>query len=233
MIVEKPLLSVILPVLREGSMIVETLDRLESAAGNYPRETLIVDGDPGGSTIRTISNRKVITLLSVPGRALQMNRGAAAARGDILLFLHADTLLPSGALDLIQEALERPDIAAGAFRLSFDSPHFWLRATAFMASLRTRLTRVPFGDQAIFIRGDIFRALGGYCNIPLMEDVDLMKRLRKRRYKIIILPEKITTSSRKWFRDGVYYTTLRNWTIQVLFALGVPPEKLVRYYYEK
>ncbi len=231
MIPEKPLISVILPVLREEAIINDALDRLDSAAGEYPRETIVVDGDPGGTTTRAITRRGVITLVSPRGRARQMNYGATNARGTILLFLHADTSLPDGAFDRIRTAMALPGIAGGAFRLAFDSGHFWLRATAVMAHLRTRLTRVPFGDQGIFLRADLFRDLGGYRELPLMEDVDLMKRLRKRRGEIIILPEKIITSSRKWFRDGLYYTTLRNWTLQALFAMGVPPEKLVRYYY--
>jgi len=160
-----------------------------------------------------------------------MNRGAEAAKGDILLFLHADTFLPEHAFRLIGEALGGPRFVGGAFDLGIDSPRLLLRLTARCASLKHRLTRVPYGDQGIFLRAGYFRETGGYREIPLFEDVELMRRTRKAGKKIIILPARTRTSPRKWEKDGAVFTILRNWTLQALYLLGVRAESLVKHYY--
>lgn len=159
-----------------------------------------------------------------------MNVGASHARGDILLFLHADTRLPREAFSLIRESLRDLSISGGAFRLAIDSPDPRLRLIARLTTLRSRITRIPFGDQAVFIRKIVFDALGGYREIPVMEDLDLMRRLRVARYPVAILPLAVFTSSRRWEREGIVLGTLRNWVLRGLYYIGVPPFVLAAWY---
>ena len=191
-----------------------------------------MDGDSSGDTIAHISDPNVITLTAPKGRALQMNAGAAKACGDILLFLHADTLLPPKAFPKIVAALSDKRFIGGAFDLKIQNRRWIFRAIGRAASWKHRLTRVPYGDQAIFMLRRYFENMGGYAGIPLMEDVELMRRGKRQDGRINILPEAVTTSSRKWENDGVFYTIIRNWTIQALFLLGVSAEKLEKYYYK-
>ena len=223
-------ISIILPVLNEASAINATITHLRARAADEPVEIIVVDGDPAGSTVSQLRDPGVMTAVSPPGRAIQMNRGAGLASGEVLLFLHADTLLPPDALVLVKAALQDRRIGAGAFELGIDSPRPVFRLTERYVSCRTRLTRVPFGDQAIFIRRSYFESLGGFREIPIMEDVDLMKRIRRRGDRISILPAKVRTSARRWEREGILPCTFRNWTLQLAFALGVKPERLARWY---
>lgn len=224
--------SIIIPVLHEAERINEVLDSLKNAVADVHYEAIVVDGDAAGGTIAGIIDDEVITLITPRGRALQMNAGAARACGEILLFLHADTLLPPNALPKIVEAISDSRFVGGAFDLGIQNRRwiFWL--TGKCASLKHRLTRVPYGDQAIFMRRDYFKTIGGYPEIPLMEDVELMKRVKRQGGCITILREAVATSSRKWEKDGVAYTIIRNWMIQALYLFGVPAEKLVKYYYK-
>lgn len=189
-----------------------------------------MDGDPAGCTRNVIEDKEVITAVSGGGRAGQMNTGAHMASGDVLLFLHADTRLPENALHLAAQALADGSRPAGAFAISFDSDHFWMKATTFMANRRNKITRTPFGDQALFFRRDYFLDIGGYASIPLMEDVEIMRRIKRRGDKIALLPEPVVTSARRWHKEGMYFVTLRNWSLQVLFAWGVSPKKLAAMY---
>lgn len=225
-------ISVIIPVLHEGEQINAVLDALKNAAEDFCHEVIVVDADPDGSTIAHIPDAGVIRLTAPKGRARQMNAGAARACGNILLFLHADTLLPQNAFPKIANALSDGRYIGGAFDLSIQNHRWIFRLTGKCASLKHRLTRVPYGDQAIFIRKDYFKTIGGYPEIPLMEDVELMKRVKRRKDRIVILPDTAATSSRKWEKDGVAYTILRNWILQALYLFGVPAEKLVKYYYK-
>jgi rSAM/selenodomain-associated transferase 2 len=227
------MISVIIPVFHEGEKINEVLDSIKSAASDAPYETIVVDGDSSGDTIAHISDPNVITLTAPKGRALQMNAGAAKACGDILLFLHADTLLPPKAFPKIVAALSDKRFIGGAFDLKIQNRRWIFRAIGRAASWKHRLTRVPYGDQAIFMLRRYFENIGGYDGIPLMEDVELMRRVKRQDGRINILPEAVTTSSRKWENDGVFYTIIRNWTIQALFLFGMPAERLVKYYYKQ
>jgi uncharacterized protein len=227
------MISVIIPVLQEGEQINEILNSLKSAATGTPYEVIVVDGDPAGSTIMYIVDASIITVISPKGRALQMNAGAARAHGDILLFLHADTLLPGQALTNIVKALVDGRFIGGAFDLEIQNSRWIFRIIGRAASWKHRLTRVPYGDQAIFMRRDYFEDMDGYPEIPLMEDVALMKQVKRKGWRIIFLPEAVATSSRKWETDGVAYTILRNWIIQLLYLFGMPVEQLVRYYYKE
>ena len=227
---EAPSISIILPVFHESERINEVLAHLCAEELGCEAEVIAVDGDPAAGTINSITAQAVVKLGSEKGRARQMNSGAAIAKGDILLFLHADTVLPQNALPLVRSAMKDRRIVAGAFTLGIDSPRPLFRITERYVALRTRLTRVPFGDQAIFIRRDYFGAIGGYKEIPLMEDVELIKRIRKRNDRICIVPDKVRTSSRRFEKEGVIYCTVRNMALQIFYALGVAPERLARWY---
>ena len=222
--------SVIIPVLNERAVIRETIDHVRSLERGEAAEIVVADGDPAAGTLRAIPDGSVRKVLSPPGRGAQLNRGAAAATGEVLLFLHADTKLPPDALVLIAETLRDGSLAGGAFDLAIDSPARAFRLIEGVASLRTRLTRIPYGDQAIFLRRERFRAVGGYREIPIMEDVDLMRRLKRSGGRIAVLPARVSTSARRWEREGVLFTTLRNWALVSLFLLGVDPCRLARWY---
>ena len=168
-------ISVIIPVLHEGEKINEILDSIKSIAADVPYEMIVVDGDLSGDTIAHISDSSVITLTTPRGRALQMNAGAANACGDILLFLHADTLLPQKAFPKIITALSNSNFIGGAFDLKIQNHRWIFRIIGRAASWKHRLTRVPYGDQAIFMLRRYFENIGGYAGIPLMEDVELMR----------------------------------------------------------
>jgi rSAM/selenodomain-associated transferase 2 len=225
-----PLISIILPVLNEAERINEILFHLRAQDRDGMSEVIVVDGDPGGSTIDAIRDRGAIKATSEKGRARQMNYGASCASGDVLLFLHADTLLPDTALFRIMKAMEDPGAVAGAFDLGIHTKRIIFRITERYVSLRTRLTRIPFGDQAFFIRREYFEKIDGYRDIPIMEDVELMARIKKRGDRIVIIPDKVMTSARRWEKEGVLYCTFRNWMLQVMYALGTPPERLARWY---
>jgi rSAM/selenodomain-associated transferase 2 len=230
---DKLSISIIIPVLNEGEGIERSLDRLNKCRYDGISEIIVVDGNKKGNTIKLLRDRKVIALKSEKGRAMQMNSGARIACGDILLFLHADTCLPDKAFEQITSVIKTGRYVGGAFTLGFGSQRWALKFIAAVASIRSRITRIPFGDQAIFIKRNYFEKAGGFCDIPLMEDIELMKRIRRRGDAIHIIPLKVTTSARKWEKEGIIHTTLRNWMLQFLYCCGMPSAKLLRYYYTK
>jgi len=218
------------PVLNETNQINPLIEHIHSQGFGRPYEVIVVDGDPQGSTIKVIQDKGAIAITTEKGRGRQMNAGAAAARGKILIFLHADTKLPDNALENISKVLENEKYVGGAFDLGIDSDRIILRYIAARARLRSRLNRIPYGDQAIFIRKSYFDRIGRFKEIPLMEDVELMRRIKKRGDKIFILPDRVKTSPRRWEKEGVFYTTLRNQVLVNLYYLGVNPDKLAKYY---
>jgi rSAM/selenodomain-associated transferase 2 len=222
--------SIIIPVLDETAEINRLIARLKALEGEKASEIIVVDGNPEENTLKMIENDHIRRLSSTPGRARQMNAGAAAATGDILIFLHADTWLPAKALQLIDGVMARPGPVGGAFDLGICSNRLIFRVIALTASLRSRLTRIPYGDQAIFIGRAYFHELGGYPDIPLMEDVAFMQKIKKAGDRIELIPSRVSTSPRRWEKEGVLKTTLRNWTLLSAYYLGVSPEKLARYY---
>jgi rSAM/selenodomain-associated transferase 2 len=225
--------SIIVPVLNEADRINALIEHLHNQGFEFPYEVIVVDGDPRGGTVKAIGSEAVVTVTTEKGRGRQMNAGASVARGDILIFLHADTMLPDGALKKISRALERQDYVGGAFDLKIDSDSLFLRYISVRASLRSRWNRMPYGDQAIFMRKKYFDQIGRFKDILLMEDVELMRRVKKDGRKIHILPDKVTTSARRWQRDGALYTTVRNQVLVALFRLGVSPGRLAKYYWRQ
>ncbi len=223
-------ISIIIPVLHEEASISRLIDHIRSLPADSTLEIIVVDGDPDGGTLRAIRRTGIITAVSAPGRAVQMNRGAALATGHVLLFLHADTFLPHNAFELIHTALKDERCEGGAFDLRIATRRRIFRITEVYVRLRTRITRVPFGDQAIFLRRGYFEKIGGYRCIPIMEDVEIMTRIRKLGGRICIIPEKVITSARRWEKEGILRATLRNWALQLLYLCGIAPERLARYY---
>ena len=222
--------SIIVPAFHEGESIndlIEWLNRLDSDKNS---EIIVVDGDQEKDTLEAIYRNSVIKISSERGRAKQMNAGASIARGEILIFLHADTELPVRALKKIQSLLEQKEYVGGAFDLGIKSNKVIFRVIGTLSSWRSRLNKIPFGDQAIFIRREYFDRIGGYKEIPLMEDVELMRRIKKSRDKIWIFYDRVMTSPRRWEKEGVIYCTLRNWTLQGLYLLGISPHKLAIFY---
>ena len=158
-----------------------------------------------------------------------MNRGAQEATGDVLLFLHADTRLPPSAFHDITTALSDPRRLGGHFDVELDGDHWLLRVVGIMISYRSRLTKVGTGDQAIFIRRQVFEQMGGFLDIPLMEDVAFCRTL-KRMGEVACLRSKVVTSARRWQADGVWRTIVKMWALKLLYLAGVSPTRLKQYY---
>ena len=230
MVGKKCKFSVIVPVLNEAGTINVFIEHLHSLNTHEKIEIIVVDGDPDCQTARAITDKGIVTLSSKQGRARQMNTGAAVAGGEILIFLHADTELPPHALGIISSVMGQRQYMGGAFDLGIKSDRFAFRLIAQVASLRARVTRIPYGDQAIFMRRDFFSRIGGYRDIPVMEDIEIMKRIKKLGGKIYLIPDRVHTSPRRWEKEGILYCTLRNWLLSSLFFLGISPEKLSRFY---
>jgi rSAM/selenodomain-associated transferase 2 len=220
-----PAVSVVVPTLNEAAVLGRTLEALPTGFA----EVVVADGGSTDATVAIAREHGARVTASPPGRGPQMNAGAAAAKGDVLLFLHADTVLPTDAPARIAAALAEAGAVAGAFRLGIDSSDPRLRLIARAANLRTRLTGVPYGDQALFVRRDAFDAAGGFPDVPIMEDVELGRRL-KRLGRIVVVPARVRTSARRWEREGIVRTTLRNAVLITLYLLGVHPRRLARWY---
>jgi len=229
-VARKPDISVVIPVWGEAANIGPLISHLRRIDGGGNCEIIVVDGDRDGGTISAISDPGVVTLTSPQGRSRQMNAGAARANGRGILFLHADTIPPDNAFELIAETLADPRFVGGAFRLFFDSDRVHYRVMSWFVTARSRLFRMPFGDQGIFCAAGYFRSVGGYADIPLLEDVEFSRRLRRLRGRLRILPAGVRTSCRRMEDEGVVRRVATNWLILVLYAIGVPPSRLARSY---
>ncbi len=227
-----PELSIIIPVYHEAHQIQAQLEHIESVGRGVTYEVIVVDGDPAASTLTQIGPdcEHIQGVTAGKGRGSQMNAGAQLAQGHILLFLHVDTRLPDQALQQVQRICHETQSVGGAFDLAIASERMLFKVIGRIASVRSRLTRIPYGDQAIFIRRDIFEAIQGYPNIPIMEDVALMERLKRHRYRIQILPNTVQTSPRRWEKEGILRCTLRNWLLMLLYRVGMPPAILANWY---
>ena len=222
--------SIIVPVFHEGERINELIEYLKRLDSERNVEMIIVDGTEEQDTLKAIHSNNVIRISSEKGRAKQMNAGASVAHGEILIFLHADTELPPHALRKIDSFMERKKYVGGAFDLGIKSDKFIFKIIGNLASIRSRLNRIPFGDQSLFIRRDYFNQIRGYKEIPLMEDMELMRRIKRSGDKIRIFYDRVMTSPRRWEKEGVVYCTLRDWILQVLYFLGISPDKLAKFY---
>lgn len=219
------MIEIIIPTLHEAAHLETLLADLSAREGDV--QITVVDG---GSTDTTweIAGRFPVRRLRAPrGRAAQMNAGARGATGDILLFLHADTLLPPDAFRLVTETLEDPEVVGGSFRLAFDRSDSWLAAYAFFSRINHPL--FTYGDQALFMRREIFARIGRFREIPIMEDVEIQRRLR-RQGRFVKLPEAVVTSARRFVQIGPVRQQLLNVALVALYHLGVAPARLKQLY---
>ncbi len=214
-------------MLNEAATIASTLDALRRGAPDA--EIVVVDG---GSTDASVAIARPLcdsVIDTSRGRALQMNAGARASQGDVLAFVHADTIVPSTFATDIASALSDPAIVGGRFDVKLDDRALPYRIIGAMISIRSRISRTGTGDQAIFVRRDVFDRLGGFPELELCEDLEFSRRL-KRAGRIACLRTRVITSARRWNRDGVVRTVIRMWLIRAMYLMGVPPARLKRMY---
>ncbi len=219
-------ISIIIPALNEAETIAATLSHLKNENN---LEVIVVDGGSVDDTAELATSWGAKVIQSKPCKAVQMNTGASVANGDVLVFLHADTRLPKHFKNQILPALNQNGVAAGAFRLTIDSTTAGFRFIERMTYLRSRYLRMPYGDQALFMRKVLFEKIGGFPELPIMEDFILIRRL-KRKGKIVIVPAAVVTSPRRWMHLGIFKTWLINQLIIIAYYLGFSPERLTRLY---
>jgi rSAM/selenodomain-associated transferase 2 len=227
-----PLVTVVIPVLNDAEALAALLPALPADGA---LDVIVVDGAASGDPVMEELRERypgVAWMRSAPGRGAQMNEGARRARGRWLLFLHADTRLGPGWTDLLRGLDDRPGTVGGSFRFTLDSPARWARWIEWGVRIRVRLFDLAYGDQALFVRRAVFEELGGYRELPLMEDVDFIRRLRRRgRLEHAVVPA--ITSARRWERDGWVRRTVENWLLVALFFAGRPPERLACRYHRR
>jgi len=219
---ENASVSVIIPAINEAQTIAQAV---ESASTGADVEVIVVDGGSHDGTPQVARAMGARVVSSPAGRARQMNTGATPARGSILLFLHADTSLPVGFQRNVCEVLARPEVSAGAFQLHIAAPRRCFRWIERFVRFRSTILQFPYGDQAIFLKAQKFRQVGGFPDCPILEDYELVRRLR-RTGRIAIAPMSVTTSARRWLANGVWRTTLINQICIVARRIGVSPERL-------
>lgn len=218
-------ISVVVPTLDEEATIRTTVERALAASVG---EVVVADGGSTDGTRELAEAAGARVVLSAPGRGRQQNAGARAARGNVLLFLHADTTLPSDFPRRVFEALREPRTAAGAFRFRLDADGWRMRWVEGMVAARCKLFGMPYGDQAIFARRETFERAGGFPDSPVMEDYELVQRL-KRHGRVVIADGDATTSARRWRRLGLLRATWSNNLCLAAYKLGVSPERIVRW----
>ncbi len=219
-------ISIIIPVLNEAHQLLKILHPLKMLPD---LEIIVVDGGSQDQTVAIAKTAEVKVIQSPIGRAHQMNAGAATATGDILLFLHADTRLPTDFDLTIRNTLSQQLAIAGAFRLQIDGLDWKLRVIEWGVNARSRYLQMPYGDQAIFLKTTTFRAIGGFPDLPIMEDFELVRQL-KRQGRIAIAPTAVITSGRRWQKLGAVRTTLINQCVILAYLLGVSPDRVADWY---
>jgi rSAM/selenodomain-associated transferase 2 len=221
-------ISVIIPALNEAARLGETLESLKGT----PAEIIVVDGGSHDSTVSVARQYTPHVFRSPRGRGTQQDAGAQRSQGKVLVFLHADTRLPQGYETLIDEAFADPGVTFGAFRLKIHPSSKALELIALMANFRSRALNCPYGDQGLFVRRTAYFQVGGFRHWPIMEDVDLVRRLsRTGRFKLA--RGAVQTSARRWQREHYAFTTARNWMLMIRYKLGHSPHDLARHYPHK
>ncbi len=225
------MISVIIPTLNESSTIARTLTRTVALGFD---EIIVSDGGSTDSTLQMVqaccARVPAVRLVTAPtGRARQLNEGVKACYGDILLFLHADTEVPPHAKTVLESTLKNSLVVGGRFDVRFDRPSRWGTVISWFMNRRSRLTGIATGDQAIFVRRQVFERMGGFPDIPLMEDIEFSRRL-KRQGPTAALTDCVTTSFRRWQKNGPLRTILLMWTLRFLYWLGVNPTRLKHFY---
>ncbi|QLE43398.1 glycosyltransferase [Nostoc sp. C052] len=219
-------ISIIIPAINEAGNIKKAI---ATTQGSINIEVIVVDGGSSDDTVAIAQSLNVKVISSSPGRAVQMNAGAVAASGEILLFLHADTRLPTGFDEMIRTALQQPGTVAGAFKLRIDASLLSLRWVEWGVNVRSHFYQMPYGDQAIFLTKEIFQQIGCFPELPIMEDFELMRRLKSIGH-IVIIATPVVTSARRWLQKGVFKTTLLNQIVITAYLLGISPERIRRWY---
>ncbi len=218
-------LAVIIPALNEAACIEATI----ASARTFDKARIIVaDGGSHDSTVHIAREAGATVIITPPGRALQMNAAARIAYAQTLLFLHADTRLPPRYEQEVFRVLSRPNVAAGAFRLRMDGPSLRLRMIAAAANVRSRCFQWPYGDQALFMHTELFDAEGGYPDAPVMEDLALVRKL-KRRGRIVLANAFVSTSARRYTAVGPLRLAMRHQAMVAGYLLGVPPGRLAKW----
>jgi rSAM/selenodomain-associated transferase 2 len=219
------LISVVIPALNEAEHILPTIDSVRQQ--DRDAEIIVADGGSVDGTLE-LARPHARVIQSPRGRAAQLNAGARCAAGQVLLFLHADSRLAPGALAKVRQTLDNPLIAGGSFTLVFDVDNFWLRFYALCATIDCLCFR--YGDQGIFVRRAIFEQMGGYAEIPLMEDIDLMRRLPRYGRRVLLRHYPVTTSARRFVEHGIVRQEVLNVALVAAWFLGVKPRVLAKWY---
>ena len=220
-------LSIVIPTLNEAAHIEHNINRSLALS---PVEVIVADAASRDGTADLARSAGATVVSCPPGRGGQLNAGARLATGDVLLFLHADCWLEPAAAGQIDAALSDQQVVAGAFRQQIEHPRIVFRWLEWGNAARVRWRKLPYGDQGIFLRRETFQALGGFAEVRLMEDVLLMRELRRRRSRIELLPGPLHVDPRRWLANGVVRQTVKNWTLLVGLKLGLSPDRLAEFY---
>jgi rSAM/selenodomain-associated transferase 2 len=234
-----PKLSIIIPVYRESAFISATLHSILDMDIPIPFEIIVADGESPPTTLthlrldKTLVQKGLIKLISAAkGRGPQLNAGAKAAVGEWFFFLHADTRMDQKGMDLMIKVWQTQvePFFCGAFDLYIDSERKIFRMIEKFASVRSRLTKIPYGDQGIFMSQKLFEKINGFPDVPIMEDVGIMSKIKKQAVTPVFIAHPISTSARRWKDQGILFTSVRNWILIFLYILGIPPRVLAKYY---
>lgn len=218
-------LSIIIPALNEADILGQNLQSLRS----QHTEIIVVDGGSTDGTMKVACQYTSNVVVCRKGRGFQQDHGARHSKGDVLLFLHADTRLPSGYYNMVRQVLADPQVIFGAFYLSIYQSTLGLRVIALTANLRSRFLKLPYGDQALFVRRTAYFQVGGFQDLPIMEDVDLVRKLN-RAGRFRLARAHVLTSARRWHKENPVYTTLRNLWLMTRYSFGSSPHSLARHY---
>lgn len=221
-----PQISIIIPALNEEKFIAKTIQSVKSG---FNIEIIVVDGGSSDNTVEIAESEGAKVIKSKPPRSAQMNRGAEESKGEILFFLHGDTIIPSGYELTIRGTFDYPEICAGAFKFKLDEESKSFKIIENLANFRSEFLKMPYGDQGIFLKKKLFQKIGGYPEIPIMEDFELIRKIR--RYGDIFTASfPAVTSARRWKEQGILKTALINQLMIIGYYLGVSPDKLRKWY---
>jgi rSAM/selenodomain-associated transferase 2 len=219
-------ISIIVPTFNEARCLSETLTQIQQLS---PHQLIVSDGGSNDNTIEIAKNFTEFVIKGPSGRAPQMNAGAQIATGNIFLFLHADSRIEPASYKKMLHSMKNPEKIGGAFSLCIDSEKWSLKLITRLANIRSKYLGMAYGDQAFFVKSSIFHQMSGFTELPICEDIDFFKRLKKLG-SVVLLKEKALTSPRRWTKEGIWFTTLRNILIATLFELGFPPRILTKWY---
>lgn len=223
------MLSIIIPVLNEEKTIGSVIENVKSSISGDNYEIIVVDGGSNDNTVSIAKSSCDQLITSSAGRGVQLNYGARASQGDTLLFVHADTILPVEFDKMITNAISTSGKSWGRFDIKLSGKKYIFRIVESLVNLRSRITSISTGDQCLFMTRALFENVNGYKDIPLMEDIDISKRLKKISIPVC-LPHKVITSSRRWEEKGIIRTILLMWWLRFMFFAGVSPDNLKRLY---